>query len=164
MNRNQKQDLVLQLKSQFQKNASIFFVNYQGLSVNELQQLRKNVYKANSTLKVAKVRLVKQAVHDLDASLRELDPFCKGQLGIVFSNKQDHEVAKVLYDFSKAHTNLSFVVGHSNGRILSKEMLLRLAQLPSREVLLAQIAGTMQNMVSQVARLIKALKEKRELM
>lgn len=162
MNRKQKQDLVLQLKSQFQKSGSIFLVNYQGLSVNELQQLRKNIYKTSSAFKVAKVRLIKHAVSDLDPSVKELDPFCKGQLGVVFSNKQEHEMVKVLHDFSKAHASFSLVVGHSNGRILNQETLLRLAQLPSREVLLAQIAGTMQGMISQVARLIKALKEKRE--
>lgn len=162
MNRKQKQDLVLHLKSQFEQNASVFFVNYQGLSVNELQSLRRDIYKTNSTFKVAKVRLVKHAVHELDPSLQALDQFCKGQLGVVFSNKQDYEMAKVLHNFSKAHANFSIVVGHSNGQIVSKEILTRLAQLPSREVLLAQVAGTMQGMISQVARLVKALMEKRE--
>lgn len=162
MNRKQKQDLVLHLKSQFQKNASIFLVNYQGLSVGQLQTFRRSIHKSDSVFKVAKVRLVKHAMHDYDASFGELDQYCKGQLGIVFSNKQDHEIAKLLHDFSKINTNFSIVVGHSHGHVLSKEMLSRLAQLPSREVLLAQIAGTMQGMISQVARLVKALKEKRE--
>lgn len=162
MNRQQKQDLVLQLKLEFQKNATAFLVNYQGLSVSALQELRRSVYKTNGSLKVAKVRLMKHAIHGLDSSWHELDSFCRGQLGVVFSQKEGHEVAKLLYDFSKKHANFSFVVGHSNGQILRKDLILRLAQLPSREVLLAQIAGTMQSMISQVARLVNALKEKRE--
>jgi len=161
MNRKQKQDLVLHLKSQFQKNASVFLVNYQGLSVNQLQAFRRSMHKSDSIFKVAKVRLVKQAIHDFDDSLTELDQYCKGQLGVVFSNKQDHEIAKLLHDFSKIHASFSIVVGRSHGHILSKDMLSRLALLPSRKVLLAQIAGTMQGMISQVARLVKALKEKK---
>jgi large subunit ribosomal protein L10 len=161
MNRQEKHDLILQLKKQFHDHGSVFFVNYQGLSVNQLQELRRGVRKAHGSFQVAKVRLIQRAVSDLD-SVKNLGQFCKGQLGVVFTSQQEQAMVKFLYDFSKKHTNLSLVVGHGNQKLLEKDMIVRLAQLPSREILLAQIAGTMNGLISQVARLLQALKTKNE--
>jgi large subunit ribosomal protein L10 len=160
MNRHEKQELVSQLKEQFQKNDSAFLLNYQGLSVKQLQELRRSVSKVNGNFKVAKVRLVRKAIQDID-SIKGLDQYCKNQLGIVFVPDHAHEVLKELHNFSKKHPILSFVAGRFDNKLLQKELLIRFAELPSREVLLAQVAVTLNNMIAQVARLAQALKEKR---
>lgn len=160
MNREAKQALITTLQKQLKDSQATFFVNYQGLSVKELQDFRRSVRRNGGLFQVAKARLIQ---HALNAdNQKNLDPFCKGQIGIVFSKKEDYEMAKILHNFEKNNAKLKLVVGYSNDSVLTKEHILQLAQLPSREVLLAQIAGSMQEIVAKMARLLAALNEKRE--
>jgi len=160
MNRQEKQQLIVELKKQFQNTEATFFVNYQGLSVKELQDFRRNIMHNGGFFKVAKVRLIQHALGE--NRQKDLDSFCKGQIGIVFSEKKDYEMAKILHNFSKNNVKLKLIVGYSNDHLLTRDTIIQLALLPSREVLLAQVAGTVKEVIARVARFIAALKEKLE--
>lgn len=160
MNRQEKQTVIVALQNQLKNSQATFFVNYQGLSVKELQDFRKSIMHNGGLFQVAKVRLIQHALSS--DNQKNLNSFCKGQIGIVFSKKEDYEMAKTLHNFAKNNAKLRLVVGYSNDSLLTKEHIIQLAQLPSREALLAQIAGSIKEIAARAARFIAALKEKRE--
>lgn len=150
MNRSQKELLVQELKQDFQNNNSAFLIKIKGLTVNQAQTLRKGLRGCDSKMKVAKDRLVKIAIHD-NASAQELNPFLKDQLAVVFVKKDSAAAAKVINDFTKL-SKLEIIVGLVESQIFDKDKIVRLASIPSREVLLAQLCGLLKAPVSSLAR------------
>ncbi len=144
MNRQQKESVVGLFHEDFLANKASFFVNYSGLTVGQMQQLRKQLREKGGTLKVTKMRLVKRALADVEGS-DELLPYCKNQVGVVFARDaaEVSGVAKTLGDFSKKNEALGLIVGCMDAQLLDKTAIFRIASLPSREVLLAQLCGAM---------------------
>lgn len=142
MNREQKAEIIDLLKNDFSNSQASFVVGYKGLTVKQMQSLRKELRANNSTFKVAKGRLMKRAVQDVEG-LNELAPYFKEQIGIVFATDGASAVAKILHNFSKENEALRLVAGFYDSRVLASEAVARIATLPSREVLLAQVCGTL---------------------
>ena len=161
MNRQEKAQLVESLKHDFSKSNALFWINYQGLSVNQLQSLRAGLRKENGKLKIAKVRIVKRALGEL-SDTQDLVPQIKDQLGGVVSNGEANAVAKVLYDFSKKNEALQIVIGRFENKVLDKDGIKFLATLPSREVLLARLCGTLLGPITNLAVVLKLASEKSE--
>lgn len=159
MNRQQKELLVEELKQSFASSPASFLVNYRGLSVNKVQSLRKSLRANGGKFKVAKARLMKLAVKDIPGC-EDLTPYLHDQLGVVFSSQEPTAVAKALYDFAKENENLAIVAGCFESKIVSKNSIEFIASLPSREVLLSQVAGVLQAPVAQVAVMMNALLQK----
>lgn len=143
MNRQQKTEVVELLKDSFSHKQAAFLVNFQGLTVAQLQTLRKELRKSGGSLKVAKARLMKRAVESLKGD-DQLAPFFKGQVGIVFASKESPAIAKVLHEYSQKNGALKLIAGCLEDRLLDGASIVRIASLPSREVLLAQVCGTIQ--------------------
>jgi large subunit ribosomal protein L10 len=143
MNRQQKESVVEGLHALFSTTKGSFFVDYQGLSVSQMRQLRAQLRETGGTLKVAKMRLVKRAIGDVHEA-QALLPYCKDQMGVVFAQGANEvsPVAKTLRDFSKENESLQLVVGCLDAQLLDKQAIVRIASLPSKEVLLAQLCGT----------------------
>jgi len=156
MNRQEKAELIELLKQDFDNANALFWVNYQGLSVNQLRALRSDLRKQNGKFKVAKVRIVKRALQgmfddqDLLASL-------KNQLGVVFSSGEPNAIAKVLYDFSKNNEALRLVVGHFENTVIDQDGIKYLANLPPREILLAQLCGTLNAPITNFACILRLM-------
>ena len=144
MNRQQKESVVELFHKDFLANKGTFFVNYAGLTVSEMQQLRKQLRQKGSALKIAKMRLVKRALAHVEG-VEGLLSHCKNQLGVVFAYDAAElsGVAKTLNDFAKQNESLGLVIGCVDARILDKAAISRIATLPSKEVLLAQLCGTL---------------------
>lgn len=156
MNRQEKAELIELLKHGFDESNALFWVNYQGLSVNQLRALRSELRKQQGRFKVAKVRIVKRALQDLPDA-QELSLQLKNQLGVVFSAGEPNAVAKVLYDFSKTNEGLQLVVGRFENKVLDRDRIKYLATLPSREVLLAQLCGTLNAPISNFAGIMRLM-------
>jgi large subunit ribosomal protein L10 len=154
MNREQKAVLVASLKDEFAQSKAAFLVNYSGLTVEQLQNLRKGLRSKGGRMKITKARLMKMAAQDIPEA-QIMEPFFKEQIGVVFARQEAPSVAKILTDFAKEHEAMSIVVGSLEHRLLDKADITRIASLPSKEVLLAQLCGTLQ---APVARLAIALK------
>jgi large subunit ribosomal protein L10 len=161
MNRQEKAELIELLKQDFNESKALFWINYQGLSVNQLQVLRTDLRKQNGKLIVAKVRIVKRAMTELPVS-QDLLSQLKAQLAVVFSAGEPNAVAKVLYDFSRKNEALQLVMGHFESKILDKSEIKFLATLPSREVLLARVCGTLMAPITCLAVVLKKVSEKSE--
>lgn len=142
MNRQQKSEFVESLKKDFTASESAFLVSYKGLSVSQLESLRKDLRAQGARLQIAKMRLVKRAVEGLDSQV--LVPMLQEQLGLVFVAQESPSVAKVLSKFAKDNEALALMGGCLGARALDKDAVLSLAKLPSREQLLAQLCGTLQ--------------------
>ena len=161
MNRQEKAGLIELLKQDFNESKALFWINYQGLSVNQLQVLRSDLRKQNGKLKIAKVRIAKRAFSELPVSSDLLSQL-KDQLGVVFSVGEPNAVAKVLYDFAKRNEALQVVMGHFENKVLNKNEIKFLATLPSREILLARVCGTLMAPITCLAVVLKKASEKSE--
>ncbi|MCL4229686.1 50S ribosomal protein L10 [Candidatus Dependentiae bacterium] len=166
MNREQKAEVIGSLKKDFVENRAAFLVGVQSLTVAQMQTLRKELRTKGSFLRIAKARLMKIAVSEIPGA-QELNPYFKEQVGLVFASDHFTEVAKVLTNFSKEHQALRLVVGYVETAVIPQEKIKVIAQLPSREVLLAQVCGTLKAPISnlvgvlnmQMTRVVMALKQ-----
>jgi len=156
MNRQQKASLIESLKNDFSSSQASFLVGYQGLSVAQMQTLRRAVRSKGGKLKIAKNRLIKRAVGEVDG-VCALQVHLKDQLGVVFAADEFTQVAKVLSDFSKENSALSLVAGCLGTELIDKEKISQLAMLPSKDVLLAQLCGTLQAPTTKLAALLNTM-------
>ena len=156
MNRQEKLAVIEHLKEGFAGSVASFVVNYQGLTVVQMQNLRRELRQQGGELKVAKARLVKLAVNGMEG-VDTLTPFLKEQIGVVFADKDVSAVAKVLRDFAKKNEAFEIVAGHMDQKTLSANDVVRIASLPSREVLLAQVCATLQAPSASLARVLNGM-------
>lgn len=156
MKRHQKELVVESLKSGLSKSESSFLVGYKGLSVAQMQNLRRGLLDQGASLQVAKWRLMKLAA-DGTQSGDVLQPFFRDQVAIVFASKETPAVAKVLSQFAKKNEALSLVAGSLENSLLDADAIKRLALLPSKEVLLGQVCGTLQAPISGFVNVLNVL-------
>ncbi|MDR3646429.1 MAG: 50S ribosomal protein L10 [Candidatus Babeliales bacterium] len=161
MNKQQKELQVTELKQDFLASQASFLISFKGMSVAKMQELRRELTGVNGKLKIAKMRLVKKAV-DVEGGMKELIPFLKDQLGVVFSKGDAPAVAKVLHLFSKNNETLGLVIGTLDKKLLNKSEIVEIATLPSREMLLAQLCYVLQSSIIQTVMTLDALATQRE--
>ena len=152
MNRQQKDLVISNLRQSFQDSNAAFLVQYQGLTVQDLQALRKGLKENDGALQVAKARLMKLAAEGIPGA-QDMIPLFKNQVGLVFARGESPAVAKVLHDFAKEHELLKLVIGTMEEQLLDTDAIKTLATLPPRDVLLAQLCGTLQAPITNMARL-----------
>jgi len=168
--RADKAGAVAELTDNFRNSAATVLTEYRGLTVAQITELRRSL--GNQTkYSVSKNTLAKRAA--TDAGIEGLDKLFSGPTALAFVSGDPVEAAKSLRAFAKAHPVLVIKGGVFEGKTLSADEVSKLADLESREVLLAKLAGAMkgnltkaaglfQAPLSQVARLAAALQEKRE--
>lgn len=144
MNRSGKEAIVASIKSDFSQSEAAFLVGVKGLTVEEFSKLRKQLREKNARLQVAKVRLMKRALQDF-SQMGDLNPHLNDQIAFVFATEDTSGVAKVLCDFSESmDRRLKIVVGNIGQTVYDARSIQAVASLPSREVLLAQVARALQ--------------------
>ncbi|GAA4659278.1 50S ribosomal protein L10 [Gordonia humi] len=166
----EKVSAVAEIAEQFKGSDAAVITEYRGLSVPQLGELRRALGEG-ATYSVAKNTLVKRAA--AEAGVEGLDELFTGPTAIAFVTGELPEAAKAMKTFAKDNKNLVIKGGYMDGRALSVSEVERIADLESREVLLAKLAGAMKGNLakaaglfnqpaSQVARLAAALQEKQE--
>jgi large subunit ribosomal protein L10 len=157
MNRQQKETVIADVHKMFAEAEAAFLVNYKGLSVAQMQSLRKNLRENKGLLKVTKANLMRLAMHDIAGAEQFAEEF-KDQVGLVFvKNGEVPAVSKRLVEFSKENEALKIISGFYESRVLTGQEINFLASLPSREVLLGQLAGTLQAPMSSLARMLNQM-------
>jgi large subunit ribosomal protein L10 len=156
MNRQEKHELVEALKHDFSHNQASFVVNVQGLTVHQLQLLRKNVRQHGGKIKVPKNTLAKIAVRELEG-MRELEPFFKQQTAVIFADKDSVAIAKVIDTFARQNERLHIIAGCVEKHIVDKKMIEFLSSLPPREQLLAKVCGTLRGPLTHHVLLLRQL-------
>ena len=122
MNRNEKELVVESLRGDFRKSQATFLVGVQGLTVSQLQQLRRNLREHKGKMRVAKNTLAKIVAHDIPG-MQELAPYLKRQIAIVFAMGESPAVAKVLWSVAQENEKVALVAGSFESRIIDKEMI-----------------------------------------
>lgn len=153
MARPDKAAAVEELKESFTSASAAVLTEYRGLSVSSLQQLRRSIG-GDATYAVAKNTLTQIAARD--AGIEGLEDFLSGPTAIAFITGDVATVAKGLRDFAKDNPHLVIKGGVMDGRVLDADEVKKLANLESREVLLAKLAGAMQANLSKAVYLIAA--------
>lgn len=166
MNRSQKESVINELKDSFLNSEASFLVNYSGLTVAQMQDLRRKLTERGGKLKVFKARLMKIACSDktdlaktslADESLREFSENFKEQVGLVFAQTDVPGVAKKIIEFSKNNKALGIVAGYFEKRMISKADIAILATIPPRDVLLAQVIRGIQGPVAGLVCVLNAV-------
>ncbi|AUH69969.1 50S ribosomal protein L10 [Gordonia sp. YC-JH1] len=165
-----KVSAVAEITEQFNGSTAAVITEYRGLTVPQLQELRRSLGEG-ATYSVAKNTLVKRAA--AEAGLEGLDDLFSGPTAIAFIEGEPVVAAKAIKTFAKDNKNLVIKGGFMDGRALSVAEIEQIADLETREVLLAKLAGAMKGNLakaaglftqpaSQVARLAAALQKKQE--
>ena len=148
MARPEKAAKVAELSDKFSTSAAAVLTEYRGLTVKDLQNLRRSLGE-DATYAVAKNTLTALAAKD--AGIEGLDETLTGPTAIAFISGDVAAVTKGLRDFAKAHPSLAIKGGVMDGKILDATTVLKLADLESREVLLAKLAGALKANLSKAA-------------
>ena len=135
-----KSAVVSEISDKVKASESVIVFSYQGLTVAEFTELRRNLKDANGEVKIYKNTLVRRALNDLSIGMD--DSFLEGHNAIVFG-KTLLEPIKVLSKFAKEHEKATIRVGIISGNVASLETINEYASIPSREGLLTQLAGGM---------------------
>jgi large subunit ribosomal protein L10 len=153
--RADKVAVVNEVRGRLEASGGALLTEYRGLSVAELAELRRDLARAGGEYKIYKNTLVRLAVADSpQASIQDL---LTGPTAIAFVDGDVSAVAKALRDFARSNPSLVVKGGIVGDGLLSASEITVLADLPSRDVLLAQVAGAFAAPVQQLAGLIQAL-------
>lgn len=160
VNKENKKQLVGELASQLKDAKSIVFVDYRGLTVAQDTIMRRNFRNENVSYRVCKNTLFKLALKEIGVNDFDEKMF-EGTTAVVFG---DDEVAparlfcKSAKDFNKMEVKFGII----DGKIMDKNAIESLAKVPSREVLIAMLLGTLQGPISALARALKEIAEKKQ--
>jgi large subunit ribosomal protein L10 len=157
MARAERNAAVAEIVDEFNASAGAVLTEYRGLTVKELQTLRRSLG-ANANYAVVKNTLTKIAAEQ--AGFDGLDDYLAGPTAVAFIKGDAVEVAKGLRDFAKANPALVIKGGFLDGKALDAKEVGKLADLESREVLLAKLAGAMQASLAQALYVFNALPTK----
>lgn len=137
LTKDEKKQILDELKAKIDKQKSIAFADFTKLKVKDLSNLRQIMRKENSELKVAKKTLIGLALKDKNINV-DLDKL-QGEIALGFGYNDEISPFRVLHNFSKGNENLKLLGGVISGEFYEKDKAIMLAQMPSREDLLAQI-------------------------
>jgi large subunit ribosomal protein L10 len=170
MANSEKTAAIAEIADKFRESGAAVLTEYRGLTVKQLSDLRSSL-RGHATYAVVKNTLTEIAAKE--AGITAFDGQLQGPTAIAFVTGDPVEAAKGLRDFAKAHPLLVIKAGVLDGKALSPEEITKLADLESREVLLAKLAGAMKGSLSkavylfaaplaQTARVVDALRAKVE--
>ena len=150
--KEQKQEVIEDLKEKIDQQESITFVDFKGLKVKDLANLRKTIKKAGGQLKVAKKTLINLVLGKSGLKLKEE---LKGEIALIFAFEDPISPLKDTYKFSQTNENLKMLTGIFGGKFIGQEEVITLAQLPGREELLARLAGSIFSPVSGLVNVLQ---------
>lgn len=145
-----KIDKVAEIESQLKDNAGVFVVNYNGLTVLQAQELRAQLRESGAQMKVYKNNLVRLALKNQKQP--EIDELLVGPCAYVFYENEPVEAAKALKEFSKKSEGvLEIKGGISEGSAVTADDVKAIAELPTKDQLLGQLAGLLSGFARGIA-------------
>ncbi len=154
-----KKTIVAGIKEKFEKAKTVVLVDYRGLTVAEDTELRTQLRQAGVEYVVLKNTMIHLATKDVEG-LEKLEAHLEGPTAVAFGYEDMIAPAKILCDFSKKAKKMSIKCGVCDGAYLEESGVQALANLPSKEVLIAKIMGSMMSSVSKFVYCVEALRKK----
>ena len=139
--KTQKQNILLVIADNLKKQQSLLFVDYKGIGVNDLSQLRKQLKEVGAKLEIAKKTLFSRAFKEkgIEVDFKNME----GQIAVVYSFKDPLAGVKTTHAFAKKRGNIKLLAGYMQNQMLDALQVKELALLPSKEQLLGQFVGTL---------------------
>ncbi len=156
----QKKAVVAELVETLKNAQSGVLFDYRGLTVEEDTQLRNELRAAGVSYQVVKNTLTRFAANEV--GLGELDPILHGPTALAISETDAVAPARVLSKFAKDHDVVSIKAGFMDGQVLSVSEVEMYANIPSKEVLIAKMLGSLQAPISKLVRTLDAVAHKDE--
>lgn len=141
LTREQKQNILKDLTDKFRRAKAAILVDFNKLSVSKTMELRRSLKSVSDEYKVSKKTLISRVLKAGHFENVDLDNF-KTQVGIVFSYSDPAATAQSVWIFSKVNEALKILGGFLGFNWQDKDRIIELAKLPSREILLGQVIGT----------------------
>ena len=154
-----KAPIVDEIKATIDGAASVVLVDYLGLTVEQDTKLRKNLRAEEITYKVYKNTLIKRAIEGTE--FESLSKDLEGPTAIVVSKTDATAPARVIADFAKTANKLELKSGVVEGTYYDAEGIKVISQIPSREVLLSRLLGSLQSPIANLARVINQVAEQK---
>lgn len=156
----QKEAAIKELAEQFKTDKLILLVDYRGINVEQVTKLRSDLRNANASYKVIKNNIVKRALN-LNGE-NGLDSLLEGPTAVVTSKEDYLEASKIIYKFSKDNDFCKIKGGIIDGKVMTAEEIITLAKLPSRQELLAKLAGALLGNITKLAVALDQVKVQKE--
>ena len=156
-----KSQVVTEIVEKLQKSSSAVVVDYKGLTVEEVTELRKKMREAGVEYKVYKNTLVRKAAKEVGIEQFN-DEMLVGTNAIAFGYEDPVAPARIIKEFMDAHPKMELKMGVVEGEFYGKDEIVAFANIPSREVLLAKLLGSLKAPMSNFAYLLDAMIKKQE--
>lgn len=153
--RTQKENLVAEYESGVANAPHAFLLGYQGMDVPKATELRRRIRESGGAYVVVKNRLVLRAIEG--KALGQLKEQFTGPVAVAYSDSEPVALAKVLTDFQKDAPFLEFKGGLLNGNPVAPDQIKEIANLPSREELIAKLLFLLQSPVTRIVRTLAAV-------
>ena len=157
-----KKGVVAEIAEKLQKSASCVVVDYKGLKVEEVTELRNKFREAGIDYKVYKNTLVRRAAAEVGNMAQFDDVNLVGTNAIAFGYEDPVAPAKIVNDFAKTHPKIELKMGFVEGEFYDAENIKKLAEIPSRDELIAKLLGSLKAPVSNFVYLVDAIAKKQE--
>lgn len=148
--RPEKETVISDLKQRFNASPFLLLVDYAGLTVAQFAELRNRLVAAGAKCTVVKNSFIKRAAKE--AGMPDVSESLTGQTALVTGESDVCAAAKVVKSFAAEFEKPTFKMGILDGKVLSSDEVKALADLPSREILLAQLLGVLQAPASKLVR------------
>ena len=157
---NQKKEEVTKLAEKIKNAKLVLLTDYRGINVADVTNLRSSLRKTNSDYKVIKNNITRRAL--AECGVEGLDEALLGPTAVIIADENYLPVLKAIYSYAKKSDFYKIKAGVLEGKSATAEELKVLAQLPSREELIAKLAGCLLANVSKLAATLEAVKVKKE--
>ncbi len=155
MNREQKAVAIAEIATNIDESQAIFAVDYRGITVTQVAELRTRLREADASFRVVKNSLAERAADQ--AGAEALKPFLQGPTALTFVRGDAALAAKAVADYARITQLLPFKGGVMDGDVLDPEQIRSISRLPSREVLYGQLVGVVASPISGLVRTLGAL-------
>ena len=155
-----KAEIVKNIADMFKNSVSNMVVDYRGLTVAEVTELRKELREAGVEMRVIKNTYLKRAVKE--ANIEGMDDIFAGPTAVAFSNDDVTAPARILVKFAEDHEALKVKGGMVEGKVSSLDEINSLAKLPNREGLLSMLVSVLQAPIRNFAYAVKAVADSKE--
>lgn len=156
----QKEELVNNLAAELKEDTLILLVDYRGISVEDVTKLRNEIREANAEYKVIKNNIIKRALNANGEN--GLDDVLEGPTALITSKEDYLALAKAIYNFSKKNDFYKIKGGIIEGKVMTAEEIIAIAKLPSRQELLAKLAGALLGNITKLAATLDAVRMQKE--
>ena len=157
-NLNAKKEIVEEIKQKVQKAKTIVFADYRGMNVEQDTKMRAQFRKSGAEYKVYKNRLVLRALNEL--GFTGCESYLEGTNAVAFGYEDEIAPAKIIVESKSENCKFPVKFGIYNGKVVDANEITKLASIPSREVLLAQLVGMLSSPMRGLAVCLKAIADK----